>query len=350
MEVDEVADAVRDHYKPVGPSDSVPTAPVTVAVALADKLDTLVGFFAIDERPTGSRDPFALRRAALGVIRLLTASNTRLGLEQAVRLRMEAGWLTDVNTAADRFRQTIFEQYRAGETSKIEMEIARSEYPDIYRVLDVRAGEPASIPSQVTDAAEVLVGAYAQRYAHSGGQTIGWVAHHIRAFFADRLKVVLREEGKRHDLVDAVFALGDDDLVRIVRRVEALDGFLHTEDGASLLAGYKRATNILKAEAKKAPEEDYRLNPDLGLMTLPEEQALAASLRTVEGGVDQALEAEDFDGAMRRLSQLRAPVDRFFDKVLVNDADPAVRLNRLRLLADVRDTANRVADFSLVSG
>jgi glycyl-tRNA synthetase beta chain len=172
----------------------------------------------------------------------------------------------------------------------------------------------------------------------------------LLAFFADRLKVLLRDEGKRHDLVDAVFALGDDDLVRIVRRVEALDGFLHTEDGASLLAGYKRATNILKAEAKKAPGEDYRLNPDLGLMTLPEEQALAAALRTVEGGVDQALEAEDFDGAMRRLSHLRAPVDRFFDKVLVNDADPAVRLNRLRLLADVRDTANRVADFSLVSG
>lgn len=171
----------------------------------------------------------------------------------------------------------------------------------------------------------------------------------LLAFFADRLKVSLRDEGKRHDLVDAVFALGADDLVRIVRRVAALDGFLHTEDGASLLAGYRRAANILKAEAKKAPGEDYALNWDLDLLSAPEEQALSASLRTVLGEVDRALDGEDFEAAMRFLSHLRTPVDAFFDKVLVNDPDPAVRLNRLRLLSAVRDTANRVADFSLVS-
>jgi glycyl-tRNA synthetase beta chain len=172
----------------------------------------------------------------------------------------------------------------------------------------------------------------------------------LLAFFADRLKVLLRDEGKRHDLVDAVFALGDDDLVRIVRRVEALDGFLKTEDGASLLAGYKRAANILKAEAKKTPEAEIGLNEDLDALVLPEEQALSAALRTVQGQVDTALENEDFEGAMRFLSHLRTPVDAFFDKVLVNDPDPAVRLNRLRLLSAVRSTANRIADFSLVNG
>jgi glycyl-tRNA synthetase beta chain len=324
MEVDEVADAVRDHYKPVGPSDSVPTAPVTVAVALADKLDTLVGFFAIDEKPTGSRDPFALRRAALGVIRLQMLNQVRLPLNEVVSTAFSRALLA----------ATIIAR---AETTKLVGEYVAS-VDDLESVTALIAGElskPAPLGPTLSE-------------------TLDIAQAEILGFFADRLKVLLRDEGKRHDLVDAVFApingKADDDLVRIVRRVEALDSFLHTDDGASLLAGYKRATNILKAETKKAPGEDYRLNPDLGLMTLPEEQALAAALRTVEGGVDQALEAEDFDGAMRRLSQLRAPVDRFFDKVLVNDADPAVRLNRLRLLADVRDTANRVADFSLVSG
>ena len=272
-EIDSVADAVRDHYKPIGPSDTVPTAPVSVAVALADKLDSLVGFFGISEKPTGSRDPYALRRAALGVIRLVLGSNSRLALRRVFK-----------------------------------------------------AAEGVFAEAGRTDESSDLL-----------------------AFFADRLKVQLRDEGKRHDLVDAVFALGDDDLVRIVRRVEALDGFLHAEDGVSLLAGYRRAANILKAEAKKAPGEDHALNWDLGALVAPEEQVLSAALRTVQGEVDRALDGEDFEAAMRFLSHLRTPVDAFFDKVLVNDPDPAVRLNRLRLLSAVRDTANRIADFSLVS-
>ena len=172
----------------------------------------------------------------------------------------------------------------------------------------------------------------------------------LLAFFADRLKVLLREEGKRHDLVDAVFALGDDDLVRIVRRVEALSGFLATDDGASLLAGYKRAANILRAEAKKTPHADLALNWDIDALDLEAERALSATLRTVQGQVDQALEAEDFAQAMQAFSHLRAPVDAFFDTVLVNAPEPALRLNRLRLLNGVRDTANRIADFSLVGG
>ena len=255
---DEVADAIRDHYKPQGPSDAVPTAPVSVAVALADKLDTLISFFSIDEKPTGSRDPYALRRAALGVIRIVLAANARLSLE-----------------------------------------------------------------------------AFA-------------VSRDLLSFFADRLKVLLRDQGKRHDLVDAVFALGDDDLVRIVARVDALEAFLTAEDGANLLAGYKRATNILKAEEKKGPL------PEGAATRLPnapvEESALIDALAQASPAVDAALAAEDFAAAMRALAGLRAPVDAFFDKVLVNADDVAERDNRLKLLAEVRDAMGRVADFSQISG
>ncbi len=259
-DVDAVADAVRDHYKPQGPGDSVPTAPTTVAVALADKLDTLVGFFAIDEKPTGSKDPYALRRAALGVIRLILDSGRRFGLGQ---------------------------------------------FGD----------------------ADLL------------------------AFFADRLKVALRDQGKRHDLVDAVFALGDDDLVRIVDRVEALSGFLATDDGSNLLAGYKRAVNILRAEAKKNPAEEaeYAASPDPALASAPEETALAKAVSEARPALESAIEGEQFAAAMTVLAGLRGPVDGFLDKVFVNDDNPAVRMNRLRLLAQVRDLANRVADFSLIS-
>ncbi|MCI3182229.1 glycine--tRNA ligase subunit beta [Caulobacter sp. CCUG 60055] len=273
---DAVADAVRDHYKPQGPGDSVPTAPVSVAVALADKLDTLTGFFAIDEKPTGSKDPFALRRAALGVIRIALEQKVRFGLRDVV-----------------------------GVASRI------------------RAEQPAGALGKANPD-EVL------------------------SFFADRLKVLLREQGRRHDLVDAVFALGDDDLVRIVARVEALDGFLHTEDGANLLAGYKRATNILKAEEKKGPL------PEGAAIRLPvapaEEAALVDAVHAVSGPVNDALSREDFAGAMTTLAKLRGPVDAFFDKVLVNADDKTERENRLRLLSEVRAAMGRVADFSLIAG
>ncbi len=270
---DAIADAIRDHYKPQGPADTVPTAPLTVAVALADKLDTLVGFFAIDEKPTGSKDPFALRRAALGVIRLV--------LENGVRLPM-----TDVISLAS----------------------IRTE----------RLVDKLSLDGEV------------------------------KAFFADRLKVLLRDQGQRHDLVDAVFALGDDDLVRIVRRAEALAAFLATDDGANLLAGYKRATNILKAEEKKGPLPTGMV--DLSTLTLPEEQTLAASVQRARDAVEQAVAAEDFAAAMTALSRLRAPVDAFFDGVMVNSDVPAERQNRLKLLGQVRDVMGRVADFGQIAG
>jgi glycyl-tRNA synthetase beta chain len=258
-QVDAVADAIRDHYRPLGPGDTTPTAPVSVAVALADKLDSLVGFFGVDEKPTGSKDPYALRRAALGVIRIVLDSGQRIAL----------GRFADAD---------------------------------------------------------------------------------LLAFFADRLKVALRDQGKRHDLVDAVFALGDDDLVRIVARVEALDEFLKTEDGANLLAGYRRAVNILKAETRKNPGETYDGMFDLGLASVAEEGALAAAVSKARDALSVQVEAEDFAAAMTTLAGLRAPVDAFFDKVLVNDADPKVRLNRLRLLSQMRDAAGKVADFSLITG
>ncbi len=266
---DAVADAVRDHYKPQGPADTVPTAPVTVAVALADKLDTLVGFFAIDEKPTGSKDPFALRRAALGVIRLV--------LENGVRLSL-GGVLFGVAVAS-------------------------------------KFGAPTG----------------------------------ILAFFADRLTVLLRDQGQRHDLVAAVFALGDDDLVRIVRRVEALAAFLATDDGANLLAGYKRASNILRAEEKKGPVPTGMVQT--GLPNQPEaETTLAFAVNAARTAVETALETEDFAAAMTALAGLRAPVDAFFEAVMVNSEVPEERDNRLKLLGQVRDVMGQVADFGQIAG
>lgn len=248
---DAVADAIRDHYKPVGQGDEVPTAPVTVAVALADKLDTIRSFFAIDEKPTGSKDPFALRRAALGIIQIVTTNGLRLGIGEG----------------------------------------------------------------------DVL------------------------SFFADRLKVQQREAGVRHDLIDAVFALGgEDDLVRLLARVHALQAFVGSEDGANLLAGYKRAANILK-------KEDWTVQG--GALTYDPEPAEAALIEALDGAEPQAAAAvagEDFAGAMAALATLRAPIDAFFDDVTVNDADPAKRASRLDLLARFRVAVHKVADFSKIEG
>ncbi len=309
-----VADAIRDHYKPQGPSDAVPTAPVSVAVALADKLDTLVGFFAIDEKPTGSRDPFALRRAALGVIRILTSSGTR------VRLR-ELAYQGYSTLAAQRGEAAV---------------LARADaIQDLQRMEGISEIVSEPMAARVNSAGDFVA------------DMLG-TANDLLAFFADRLKVLLRDQGKRHDLVDAVFALGDDDLVRIVARVDALSEFLKTDDGANLLAGYKRAANILKAEEKKGA---LPTGPAVRMPFPPEdERTLIDVLTEIEPSIELAVENEDFEGAMRELAALRAPVDAFFDKVLVNSDDPAERANRLKLLIQVRDAMGRVADFSLVAG
>ena len=276
-EPDSVAAAIEEHYKPLGPSDRVPADPVSVAVALADKLDTLVGFWAIDEKPTGSKDPFALRRAALGVIRLV--------IERDLRLPM----------------QERFAAARAGHADK---------------------GGAADLDD-------------------------------LLGFFADRLKVYLRDKGARHDLIDAVFALpGQDDLLMVVRRVEALGRFLETDDGRNLLAGYKRAANILRIEEKRDGRA-YDAEPDgarIAAAGEPEERALAEALATARTEASAAVASEDFEGAMRALSRLRAPVDAFFEKVTVNAADPAVRADRLALLNALRAATREVADFARIEG
>ncbi|SDG52294.1 glycine--tRNA ligase subunit beta [Thalassobaculum litoreum] len=277
----QVADAIAQHYSPVGPTDTCPTAPVSVAVAMADKIDTLVGFFAIGETPTGSKDPFALRRAALGVIRLIIENGLRISL------------------------LPLFAQARA--------RIAGAE-------------GAAEADAKLLD------------------------------FFADRLKVHLREQGVRHDLIAAVFELGgEDDLVRLLARVHALADFLATDDGANLLAGYRRASNILRAEEKKdgpfsATEETFADRIDPSILAQAEETALYDAVRAADTEIGNHLAAEAFTSAMASLSNLRGPIDAFFDAVTVNADDAALRTNRLRLLDAVRTAMGNIADFSRVEG
>ena len=309
-----VADAIRDHYKPVGQGDEVPTAPVTVAVSLADKLDSFLYFFLFDLKPTGSKDPFALRRSGLAILALLQSSHSRLPFQGLVAY---------------------------------------------FRSLVLRRDAPLS---------EVI----------HRNRTDGEFAAELIEFLADRLKVQQREAGVRHDLIDAVFALGgEDDLVRLLARVRALQAFVETPEGADLLAGYKRAANILRKEGWTGAVADRHPGLDPGSMNtassepgrsefmdsglrrndepLPytpetEEAALTAALDRAEPSARSAIEAEDFEGAMAALASLRAPVDLFFDKVTVNDPDPAKREARLALLARMRDAVHRVADFSKIEG
>jgi glycyl-tRNA synthetase beta chain len=297
-----VAAAIEEHYKPAGPNDRVPTDPVSIAVALADKIDTLVGFWAIDEKPTGSKDPYALRRAALGVIRILLTNGVRLGLRDAV------------------IHATNF---------------LNDQKPEI-----LRAASAASASSSET--LRQTVGRNFDLYSSSG----------VREFFADRLKVQLRDQGARHDLVDAVLAQqgeGNDDLLMIVRRVEALGKFLATDDGKSLLAGAKRAANILRIEEKK-DAKTYHGKPDSHLYLQPEERQLAAAINAVKEEAAKAVAREDFEGAMAVIAKLRPDVDAFFEKVTVNVEMSDRRENRLKLLNEIREATKAVADFSKIEG
>ncbi|WP_267385995.1 glycine--tRNA ligase subunit beta [Sphingomonas sp. GC_Shp_3] len=313
----EVAEAIRDHYKPVGQGDDVPTAPVTVAVSLADKLDTLRGFFLIEELPTGSKDPFALRRAALGVIRLIVANGLRgsLGvwLTKAVDLHIEA--------------------YLAA---------ASISSPSTPMYLDV-SGDVQRLMANGEELIRFPVAANARSYA--GLRAAGLHPSPPIEFFADRLKVQQREAGVRHDLIDAVFALGgEDDLVRLLARVQALQAFIRTEDGANLLAGYKRAANILKKEGFTGSDAVSDYTPEAA------EAALIAALDAAEPAADDAVAHEDFEAAMAALATLRAPIDAFFQSVIVNDPDPAKRTARLALLSRVRTAVHGVADFARIEG
>ncbi|HEX8585537.1 MAG TPA: glycine--tRNA ligase subunit beta [Allosphingosinicella sp.] len=392
----QVANAIRDHYKPVGQGDEVPSAPITVAVSLADKLDTLVSFFAVDERPTGSKDPYALRRAALGAIQILLEHGVRVSLDRMTKtahmnltaqLLLASDAATSFLSSSDdpeALRQVGFQRTMTGKKS---LQIPTSDGSIEVELEGSRA-------AQVDAMLEVM-------------SSTGKIADGVTSFFADRLKVQQREAGVRHDLIDAVFALGgEDDLVRLLARVRALQSFVETPEGRDLLAGYKRAANILKKEgrgttpspsreevrlaegergegtgasrAMSSPEEqgipqtgeedplvlvdDPQLadavaafnerhpQKQLSYTPEPEESALVAALDSAEPRARAAVEAEDFEGAMAALALLRGPVDAFFDKVTVNDPDPAKRETRLDLLARMRDAVHSVADFSRIEG
>ena len=275
-EAQEVADAIREHYSPKGPDDACPSGAVSIAVALADKLDTLVGFFGANEKPTGSKDPFALRRAALGAIRLIVENGIRLNLGKAIDAALEG--------------------YRAG------------------------------------------------------GIALGQPKEDLLAFFADRLKVQQREKGVPHDLIDAVFSLGgEDDLVRLLARVAALQKFLKTDDGANLLTGYRRAANIVRIEEKK-DGRPYDSPVEAATLSQSEEKSLYENLGSVRGELTSAVALEDFGDAMSALARLRGPVDAFFDNVTVNVDEAAVRENRLNLLSEIRRVMHTLADFSKIEG
>ncbi|MFZ0095770.1 MAG: glycine--tRNA ligase subunit beta [Pseudolabrys sp.] len=320
-----VAHAIEDHYKPKGPDDLVPGDPVAIAVALADKVDTLVGFWAINEKPTGSKDPYALRRAALGIIRIVTENELRLPLRVLFWRHFGAVARDEALASAITMLHPLNEQIAKISASDIELAVK----------LEVLVSEKTK---QVTKPLLVQAHTYLQQ------------THDLITFFADRLKVQLREQGARHDLVDAVFSLsGQDDLLMIVRRVEALGKFLDSDDGKNLLAGYKRATNIIRIEEKKDKRE-YTGAPDAKRYQLPEEKALAEAIDVAKKDASAAVGKEDFAAAMRAMAKLRPRVDAFFDKVTVNVDDMALRENRLKLLNEIREATRAVADFSKIEG
>ncbi|MBV8971989.1 MAG: glycine--tRNA ligase subunit beta, partial [Sphingomonadaceae bacterium] len=327
----QVAAAIRDHYKPVGPSDEVPTAPVTVAVALADKLDTLVAFFGIQEYPTGSRDPFALRRAALGIVRIIVQNHLRVSWRTLFSYATSALRLWVVS-AIDASEVPII---RDGDDPNYRFETTEAGYFVTYYG-DTLLTEVPLGPQPTLQRAEAILGARTARSAVD--------------FFADRLKVQQREAGIRPDVIDAVFSLGgEDDLVRLVSRAKALQAVLQTPDGASLLAGYRRGANIVRIERGKTP--DINLDEvDTGLLTEPAEAALAAALDAAVPETAAAVASEDFTQAMTALARLRPVVDAFFEHVTVNAHEQEVRRNRLALLARLRSAVHTVADFSKLEG
>ena len=313
-----VAQAIEDHYKPQGPNDRVPGDPVAIAVALADKIDTLVGFWAIDEKPTGSKDPYALRRAALGVIRLV--------LENDTRSKLWPLFLTALSPLRGREVRKEGAKERA-----------------VFDALAERIGLDAVVDSWNEQFLEK-----GREIVQQEKQFAKELCNNLLSFFADRLKVQLREQGARHDLVDAVFALeGQDDLLMIVRRVEALGKFLDTDDGRNLLAGTKRASNILAIEEKK-DKRRFDGAPDASLFVADEEKQLARAIDEVKREANDAVAKEDFAAAMSAMAKLRPAVDAFFDKVKVNDDKPEIRENRLKLLNEIRAATRAVADFSKI--
>lgn len=346
-EAAEVADAARDHYAPLGPSDDVPAEPVSVAVALADKIDTLTGFWAIDEKPTGSKDPFALRRAALGVIRLVLGIGARVG----VRDFLNSSLVQTCIQAAQAANLVVISSRPVGDGIR---------FKDVLRTLprtrvlseqsawlfDGRA-DPRFVRTLFKSSPDGSFSLGGLRIALNLGASS---TPDLLSFLHDRLKVFLKDQGIRHDVIDACLAMpGNDDLTLLVKRAEALAAFLKTDDGENLLQGFKRANNILtQAEAKDGVE--YSFGADVKFAETAEERGLFAALDAAEGAIQPAMKAEDFGAAMSAMAALRAPIDAFFTAVQVNADNPVVRRNRLNLLSRIRTICLSVADLTRIEG
>ncbi|MAQ39076.1 glycine--tRNA ligase subunit beta, partial [Thioclava sp. UBA3469] len=332
---DAVADACRDHYAPLGPSDDVPSEPVSVAVALADKIDTLTGFWAIDEKPTGSKDPFALRRAALGVIRLVLANGLRVKLQGIL-----AGGLQEVAEAL----KAIAQEKLNSELAKADSAYAKSMQTDIETIEELMIEIDNNL-LEVQIASDELVPQVGSADLQKRSPLLD-----LMSFFHDRLKVHLRDAGIRHDVIDAVLAMpGSDDLTLVVKRAEALSDFFKTDDGENLIQGFKRANNIL-TQAEEKDGVEYSFGADPKFAETDEEKALFAALDAAEAKIAPAMADEDFAAAMSAMADLRAPIDAFFEAVQINADNPILRRNRLNLLSRIRQICLDVADLTKIEG
>ena len=335
----DIAEAIEQHYKPQGPSDAVPTNPVAVAVALADKLDTLVGFWAIDEKPTGSKDPYALRRAALGVVRIVLENENRLNLEPIITSALSVL----IRNLADKYMDDYHEDhFQSPGVNPEDLPLFKVGYDYKSSFWVLFEAQLDSLVNNTTTISDDRLKEYRKKQKECSDK----IVLGLLDFILDRLKVYLRDQGSRHDIIDAVFTNDEDDLVAIVNRTTALQSFLETDEGENLLAGYKRAANILKAEAKKgdlpegAPEKPSE----------KESVALFKALQTANPKIESALKDENYTEAMSHLAVLRGPIDAFFTHVQVISDDTAVKSNNLRLLLQIRDTARHIADFDKISG
>jgi len=343
---DDIAAVAREHYQPLGPSDDVPSGPLSVAVALADKIDTLTGFWAIDEKPTGSKDPFALRRSALGIIRLVLdgrqsielSAQLRMAFLQALQDSQETGWqyLVPVRSIAN--GEIVLASVRC---------LLEGRHPDIVSLnrieLDlhcysVGSTKPDLIGSAAPGSTQIQIKL----------EPLGTYVENLLTFLHDRLKVYLRDRGIRHDVIDASLAMpNSDDLILLVNRATALSTFLATDDGENLIQGFKRAHNILR-QAEEKDGVEYSYGPDPRLAETDEEKALFTALDTAEATIAPAMQTEDFSAAMSALAGLRAPIDAFFEAVQVNAESPILRRNRLNLLHRISAACLAVADLTRI--
>ncbi|WP_170569454.1 glycine--tRNA ligase subunit beta [Ruegeria atlantica] len=341
-----VAAVAQEHYSPLGPSDDVPTAPLSVTVALADKLDTLTGFWAIDEKPTGSKDPFALRRAALGVIRLVLENDLRISIE---------GLLEDHSKAT---KIAIFESWKSDASRPnspelvpfIEWVADRPEFRDVSDAQDYSAALTEVFNKIANEELDASIVEYAFSRRGLVLETFSKIAPSLATFFHDRLKVFLRDEGIRHDIIDACIAIeGNDDLNLLVKRARALNAVIATEDGENLVQGFKRANNIL-TQAEEKDGVEYSYGADVKFAETDSEKALFVALDRAQGEINATLKDEDFPAAMSAMAALRGPVDAFFEDVQVNTDNDILRRNRLNLLSQIRQVCSSVADLSKIEG